>query len=120
MVHNITRQPKALRMPRVIRCFATQSPPPEGGKLSKEQEELLRLLREAEQKTEQKAHTQARGQMREQSMGLAGVALNQGAAASGPTRVDKWTGLGKKWGDLSGGQKGMLLEFLTSEWLALR
>ncbi|WFD34456.1 hypothetical protein MCUN1_001297 [Malassezia cuniculi] len=64
--------------------------------LSKEQAELLHLLRAAAQKEK----------LREEqvSLGLAGVALSQGAS-SGSGKIAKWTGEGKKWSDISAGQK---------------
>lgn len=42
------------------------------------------------------------------SLGLAGTALNEGARGTRSSRVDKWTGEGKQWKELRGGQKGTL------------
>lgn len=100
---------------QMVRRMATRSPPPhstpDGAQnMSKEQAELLRLLRESEAM----ANKRADARTQEQSLGLAGVALSQGGTAVGSSRVDKWTGLGKKWGDLSGGQKAARVTVNTS------
>lgn len=109
--HSVTRlglashaRPYYLPLIRVAyntRSFATE-PSHKGDeqKLTKEQEELLRLLREGQIKVQAKSM--------ERPLGLAGAALSQGSTG-GSRRIDKWIGQGKKWQDLSGGQKGMLL-----------
>lgn len=64
--------------------------------LSNEQAELLRMLRTATQ--------QEKARQEQASLGLAGVALAQGAT-SDSRAASRWTGEGKKWSDISAGQK---------------
>lgn len=81
------------RFPTVItRKYSTKDE-----QLSKEQTELLNLLRSAAQ--------QEKLRQDQVSLGLAGKALSEGAAADN-SRVSRWTGEGKKWSDISAGQKG--------------
>lgn len=82
---------------KILRNYATHPQPTPGENLSKEQAELFRLLREGDIKS--------RALQNEVPLGLAGEALQQGSRV-GPSKIDKWVGLGKKWQDLSGGQKG--------------
>ncbi|KAL4402072.1 TIM23 mitochondrial import inner membrane translocase complex protein [Malassezia pachydermatis] len=100
--HSVTRlglashaRPYYLPLIRVAyntRSFATE-PSHKGDeqKLTKEQEELLRLLREGQIKVQAKSM--------ERPLGLAGAALSQGSTG-GSRRIDKWIGQGKKWQDL--------------------
>lgn len=106
-----------VRAPALIRYFASQQQqrPSDGEQISKEQAELLRLLRESESLNNEKAFSRAQ----EQSLGLAGVALSQGAASTRTSRVDKWTGFGKKWRDLSGGQKAARATVNTSRFFVV-
>lgn len=81
------------RFPTIIaRQYSTKDE-----QLSKEQTELLNLLRNAAQ--------QEKLRQDQVSLGLAGKALSEGAAAD-HSRVSRWTGEGKKWSDISAGQKG--------------
>ena len=81
-----------VRAPVLLRYFASQQQqrPSDGEQISKEQAELLRLLRESESLDNKKAFSR----VPEQSLGLAGVALSQGAASASTRRIDKWTGFG--------------------------
>lgn len=81
---------------RITRNYATEPHPNPRENLSKEQAELLRLLREANIKT--------KALQSEVPLGLAGEALQQGSRV-GTSKIDKWVGLGKKWQDISGRQK---------------
>ena len=106
-----------VRAPVLIRYFASQQQqrPSDGEQISKEQAELLRLLRESESLDNKKAFSR----VPEQSLGLAGVALSQGAASASTRRIDKWTGFGKKWRDLSGGQKAARATVNTSRFFVV-
>lgn len=82
---------------RITRSYATEPHPKPHDNFSKEQAELLRLLLEGDVKS--------KALQNEMPLGLAGEALQQGSRV-GRSKIDKWVGLGKKWQDLNGGQKG--------------
>ncbi|WFC96129.1 hypothetical protein MBRA1_002785 [Malassezia brasiliensis] len=97
----------------ISRNLATQPSPSSAeadARFEREKEEILKMLRNDKKLAE--------AQRMQTSLGLAGTALYEGAQGTRSSRVDKWTGQGKSWKELRGGQKGVITYALASELFA--
>ncbi|WFD43947.1 hypothetical protein MPSI1_002612 [Malassezia psittaci] len=88
---------KPLMLVRSVNNRTTEPASEHDAQFEREKEQILRMLRENKKVAE--------AQRMQSSLGLAGTALYEGASGTQSSNVDKWTGQGKKWKELRGGQK---------------